>query len=247
MKQGSIFVIICALFLLAPNIQAEDKIIIKLPFAFQDRFQEGSQQLGFPEGNVLQVGCIIKPAGSPIKEVTARNIASGLILTASPKNVGNIWSGLYMVDPMPAFNPTKHMGVWEIRVNDETGNEAMAETHRLNNYGQMPYIDGLTASGNPLAPLLSWSAPNENEIPKNCSIKYQVRLLIGMGNQFHKSEHIIDTKYQIPENLIKSEDLSKIYIRVDTMGYDKTDSEHSLPLEVSSGSFMLLQEALSKK
>ena len=100
---------------------------------------------------------------------------------------------------------------------------------------------------NPLSPLVTWSALNEKDIPMNIVIKYQVRLVTDMKNQLHKSKQFDNTEYQIPENIIKKEDLSKIYLRVDTLGYDKTDSEHSVPLEVGSRSFMLLQEALSKE
>jgi len=247
MKRKVVLLTLCLFFAMVTNALSADKIIIKIPFAFKDRFQAGSQQLGFPEGNVLQVGCLIKPAGSPIKEVTTKNLDTGLVLTASPVNIGNIWSGLYMVSPMPSFDPSKHMGVWEIRVKDEKGNEATAKTHKLNIVGEMPYLEGVKASGNPLAPMITWSAPNEKDIPQGAKVRYQVRLLKDFENQFYKSKHTSDTKYQIPEGLIKSEDLSKIYIRVTTQGYDKNDLEHPLPLELRSQTFIPLKEALGKQ
>lgn len=246
MKQKAALLTLCLIFALVVNAHAADKIIIKLPFAFQDRFQEGSQKLGFPEGNVLQVGCLIKPAGSAIKEVTIKNLDTGLVLTASPQNVGGIWSGLYLVYPMPSFDPDKHMGVWEIMVKDEKGNEATAQTHRLSMRGEMPYVEGLKASGNPLAPALTWTATSAKDIPANCAIRYQVRLLKDFNTQFHRSETTADTKYQIPEGILKSEDLSKIYVRIDTQGYDKTE-KHPLPLELKSQTFMSLEEALGKQ
>ncbi len=229
------------------NALSADEITIKFPFAFMDRFQPGSQQLGGPEGNVLQVGCFIKPAGSPIKEVTIKNLDTGLVLTATPVNVGKIWSGLYQVFPMPSFDTSKHMGVWGIWVKDKKGNEATAKTHKLNIIGEMPYLEGVKASGNPLAPMITWSAPNEKDIPQGVKVRYRVRLLKDMNNKFYKSSITSDTKYQIPEGLIKSEDLSKIYIRVSTSGYDKNDSEHPLPLELQSQTFMPLNEALGKQ
>jgi hypothetical protein len=248
MKQKAILVALCVFFVMGTNVLSEEnKIVIKVPFAFQDRFQEGSQQLGFPEGNVLQVGCLIKPAGSPIKEVTIKNLDTGLALTASPQNIGGVWSGLYLVYPMPPFDPSKHMGVWEILVKDEKGNEATAKTHRLSMKGEMPYVEGLKASGNPLSPTLTWTAPSDKDIPPSCAIRYQVRLLKNFETQFHKSKATPDTKYQIPEGVIKSEDLSKIYVRIDAQGYDKTDSEHPLPLELKSQTFMSLEEALGKQ
>jgi hypothetical protein len=247
MKKKVVLLTLCLFLVIITNALSADQIAIKWPFAFQDRFQEGSQQLGFPEGNVLQVGCFIKPAGSPIKEVTIKNLDTGLSLTASPQNVGGIWSGLYLVYPMPSFDPSKHMGVWEILVKDEKGNEATAKTHRLSMKGEMPYVKGLKASGNPLAPTLTWTAPSEKDIPPGCAIRYQVRLLKNYETQFHKSNPTPDTKYQIPEGVIKSEDLSKIYVRIDTQGYDKSDSEHPLPLELKSQTFMSLEEALGKQ
>lgn len=53
------------------------------------------------------------------------------MLTPSPIKVGNIWSGLYLVDPLPPFEPSKHLGVWEIQIQDEKGNKAVAKTHKL--------------------------------------------------------------------------------------------------------------------
>jgi len=246
MKQGFTVVLISALFLLAPSIQAEDEIIIKMPFAFQDKFQEGSHDLGYRKGKVLQLGCLIKPADSPIKEVTIENLSTGAAYTPSQLKIGNVWSGLYIVDPMPPFDPSKHLGVWKIKAIDEKGNQAVAKTHKLDNYGELPYVKDIKVTGSPLSPLVTWSALNEKDIPMNIFIRYQVRLLTGMKNQLHKSKILDNTEYQIPEDIIKKEDLPKIYVRVDTLGYDKTDSEHSVPLEMGSRSFVLLQEALSK-
>jgi len=50
-----------------------------------------------------------------------------------------------------------------------------------------------------------------------------------------------------PDRPVKSEDLSKIYIRVDTQGFDKNDKEHPLPLELKSQTFKPLNEALGKQ
>jgi hypothetical protein len=225
----------------------EDKINIKLSWAFMNRFQPGSQRIGFPEGNVLQVGCLIEPAGSPITEVTVKNLDTGLVLTATSLNVGNIWSGLYELSPLPPFDPIKHIGVWEIRVKDEKGNEAKVKTNKLDMIGEMPYLEGLKASGNPHAPLISWSAPNEKDIPQGAEVRYRVRLLKDMNNQFYKSDIIADTSHQIPEGIIKSEDLSKIYVRVECQGWDKIDKEYPLPLDLMSQTIIPLEEALGKK
>ena len=211
-----------------------------------NRFQPGLQQLGTPEGNVIQVGCIIKPADSPIKEVTVKNLDSGLVLTIPPLNVGKIWSGVYEM-PWSPFDPSKHMGVWEFRAIDEKGNEATVKTHKLDMKGEMPYLEGLKASGNPLTPTISWSAPNENDVPQGAIVKYRVRLLKDMNNQFYKSKIIANTSLQIPEGNIKSEELSEIYIRVECQGWDKNEKEHPVPIDLMSQTFIPLKEALDKQ
>ena len=79
MKKIVVLLTLCLFVAMVTNaLPEEDKIIFQFAYAFMNRFQPGSQQLGFPEGNVLQVGCIIKHAGSPINEVTVKNLDSGL-------------------------------------------------------------------------------------------------------------------------------------------------------------------------
>jgi hypothetical protein len=243
MKKKAILLTLCLFFSMVVNAFSAYKITIRYPFAFRDRFQASSQQLGFPEGNVLQLGCFIEPADSPIKEVTIKNLDTGLILTATPANLDVIMSGLYYVQPMPPFDSEKHMGVWEIMVKDEKGNEATAKTHKMDINGEMPYVEGLKASGDPLAPVITWSPPKN--IPEGIQVRYRVRLLKDANNQFYISSDIFDTTYKIPQSLIKSDDLSNIYIRIECRGFDKNDF-HSVPIEFQSETFMHLKEALGK-
>jgi len=247
MKKIVAFLSLCLFVGMVTNaLSAEDKLTINMAWAFMNRFQPGSQQIGFPEGNVIQVGCLVKPAGAPIKEVTVKNLDSGLVLAAPAVNVGNIWSGLYEI-PLPPFDPSIHMGVWEIRVIDEKGNEATAKTAKLSLKGEMPYLKGLKATGSRLAPMISWSAPNVEDTPQGAAVRYRVRLLKNLDNQFYKSKIIPDTSHQIPEGTIKDEDLSKIYVRVECQGWDKTNNEHPLPLNLQSQTFMTLEGALGKQ
>ena len=246
MKRTIVLLILCLFFVMVTNALSVD-FIISMPFAFKGQFPPGSQQLGFPEGDVLQVGCVIKPADSPIKEITFKNLDTGLVLTATPQTAGDILSGLYQVMPMPPFDPSKHMGVWEIRVIDEKGNEETAKTHKLDIKGEMPYLEGLKASGNPLAPTITWSAPSEKDIPQEAAVRYSVRLLTDGDHQIYRSRPSSLTIHHIPEGVIKSEDLSKTYIRVQCQGWDKNDHEHTFPLELQSQTFMPLKEALGKQ
>jgi hypothetical protein len=244
MKKIVVFLSLCLFLGMVTNALSEDKISIQMTWAFVNRFQPGSQQLGFPEGDVIQVGCLIKPTESPIKEVTVKNLDSGLVLTAPPLNAGiKIWSGVYEI-PLQPFDPSKHMGVWEFRIKDEKGNEAIVKTHKLDMKGEMPYLEGLKASGNPLAPTISWSAPHENDIPQGAEVKYRVRLLEDMNNQFYKSEIITNTSFQIPEGTIKPERLSQTYVRVECQGWDKNEKEHPIPIDLMSQTFIPLKEAL---
>ncbi len=246
MKQKSICILMYALFLLAPQAQAANEITINLPFAFQDKFQEDVQQLGFPEGKVFQVGCVIKEPDSPIKQVTAKNLDTGLILPLSHQKTGDAWSGLYLAYPFPKFDVKTHSGEWEISAIDENENQTSIKTHKLNINAEMPFIVGIKAAGNPIAPLISWSPPDNTDVHEDFFVRYAVRLLTGMRNQLHRSAFIPETSYQVPEDLIKSKDLAKVYIRIDTYGYDNTDKEHPVPVESSSRTIISLQEALGK-
>jgi hypothetical protein len=238
--------IVCLFVVMVTSPLLADEFIISTPFAFQERFPDGLQQIGFSEGNFLQVGCFIKPAGAPVKEITVKNLDTGLVLKASPVNPGKIFSGLYQVFPMPVFDPSLHMGVWEIRVKDQAGNETTAKTHKLDIKGKMPFVEGVKASGDSLSPAITWNAPGENDMPQGAKIRYQVRLLKA-GNQFYRSSGTTLTAHAIPEGVIKAEDLSKIYVRVQCQGWDQNDHEHFLPLELQSSTILPLKKIMEKQ
>ena len=224
-----------------------DEIVIEIPFAFKDRFPDNAKKLGFPTGNVFQVGALVTPVDSPIKEVTIKNLDTGLVLNASSApQLNKLFPGLYMVEPMPQFDASKHMGVWEIRAVDEKGREALAKTHRMDKDGDMPYVGQLKASGDPLTPMISWKAPNEKDIPKGITVRYVVRLLKDSDNQLYRSKTISNTQHQIPEGKLKSDDLADVYVRIECQGHDKDDLDHPVTLELRSETIKLLKEALNK-
>ena len=110
----------------------------------------------------------------------------------------------------------------------------------------MPYVKDIKASGNPLAPTITWMAPREEDIPEGCAVEYEVRLLKDFNNQYYLASSITDTKHRIRKGRIKSEDLSDIYIRINYWCFDADDKDHPLPYEASSNTFRLLKEALGK-
>jgi hypothetical protein len=220
---------------------------IKYVFVFADRFPNEAEPLGFTPGNVLQIGAFITSAASPITEVTAKNLDTGLVLKLAQLNVGTIYKDLlYEFKPYPAIDPSKHFGVWEIRVKDKKGNEIVATTHKLDKVGEMPYVSNIKASGNPLAPMITWSTP-EKDYPPECKIKYTVRLLKNNRTQFYKSKKgFTETKEQIPEGFLKAEDIPDAYVRIECQCWDTADKDQPAPMELRSETFRPLQEALGQ-
>jgi hypothetical protein len=62
-----------------------------------------------------------------------------------------------------------------------------AKAHKLDMKKEMPYLEGLKASGNPLAPTITWSAPSEKNIPQGAEVRYCIRLLKDANNHFYIS------------------------------------------------------------
>ena len=237
--------LVIALAMIAPNTYATT---IKFAFVFADRFPDEAGPLGFTTGNVVQVGAMVKAGDSPITKATATNLDTGLVLNLSSRKIGTIYKDLlFLHRPFPPFDPNKHKGVWEIRVKDEKGNEAVAKTHRLDKVGKMPYVRNIKASGNTLAPMITWTAPDEKDYPAECKIKYRVRLLKRVDSQFYKSKKgLSDTKEQIPEGFLKPEDIPDTYVRIETQCWDTDDTDQPVPVELKSETFRPLKEALGQ-
>ena len=258
--------ILAALFLvivLALATTTTYAISVKYPFVYINRFPDEGESLGFGKGNLLSLGAFVIPGDSSLTQVTAKNLDTGLILKLTALTVGTIYktqlymffsSGyktqLYMFFPSgkyPPFDPSKHVGVWEIRAKDEKGNEVSAKTHRLDKVGEMPFVGNIKASGDPLAPTISWSPPKEGGYPSECKIRYAVRLLKNIDTQLYRSKCISDdTKHQIPEGVLKSEDIPDTYVRVECQCVDPDDKEHRMPVELMSQTLRPLKEALGQ-
>ena len=247
MKRIILLLTLCFCFCGVTAALAADEIVIKFAWAFKDRFPEYAKKLDLPVGNVLQVGAMVKSSDFPIKEVVAKNLDTGEVLkTSTPSHSKELFAGMYMVFPMPPFDPSKHMGVWEINAVDEKGREAVYRTHRLDKDEDMPFMEDLKASGNSLAPTISWKAPMEKDIPQGVTVRYKIRLLKSRTNQLYRSKAIYETTHQIPEGKLKAEDIPDTYVRVECEGLDKDDSDHPVSLEIRSITMRPLIEALGK-
>jgi hypothetical protein len=227
-------------------------ITIKFPYVFISQFPDEAESLGFTKGIIVQLGAFVTPGDFPVTEVSAKNLDTGLVLKLTTRaGVAKIFKGMILYEAWesgkyPAFDPSKHLGVWEIRAKDEKGNEVAAKTHRLDKPGEIPFVGDLKASGNPLAPTISWSAPKEGGYPPECKIRYAVRLLKSGGDQFYRSKYTNDTKHQIPEGVLKSEDIPDTYVRVECQCVDPDDKDTPMPVELTSQTFRPLKEALGQ-
>jgi hypothetical protein len=221
---------------------------IKYAFVFVDRFPEEAGPLGFIPGNVVQVGATVKPGDFTITEATARNLDTGLVLNLAPRKIGAAYTNLLFLHwPFPPVDPDKHKGVWEIRLKDEKGNEAVAKTHRLDKVVKLPYVKNIKASGSPFAPMITWTALKKEDYPPECTIKYRIRLLKNNRNQFYKTKKLSSkTKDEIPKGFIKYEDIPDTYIRVETQCWDTDDKDHPVGIELKSETFLPFVEAFGQ-
>jgi hypothetical protein len=214
-------------------------------FVFLDQFPENSVSLGFPKERVVQVGAFVKAGDTNIKEVTAVNLESGVTLNAKLMGeLSKIMPTIYLVEPMPAFDPSKHIGIWEIRVKDDKGKVFTAKTHKLDKIEVMPYVENLKVSGNPPSPEISWKEPRN--IPEGCDVMYRVRLLKDYSTQIYLSGYLKDPAHVIPEGKLKKEDLDNTYVRIECQCIDSGEPQQPPPLELRSETFISLKEALSK-
>jgi hypothetical protein len=197
---------------------------------------------------VVQIGAKVTAGDVPIAEATAKNLDTGVVLKLIEKRIGAGQTDiLVLLWPFPPFDPSTHRGVWEIKIKDEKGNEASARTHRLDKVAMMPYVRDIKASGNALAPVITWAAPKQDEIPTQCKIRYVVRLLKDMNNQIYISKPpTSDLKQQIPEGVLKPENVPDTYVRIESQCLDADDMDHAVPVELKSETFRSLKEASAK-
>lgn len=245
-KIFSVSIFVClSLAIVANLVHAKD---IKFGFVFIDRFPEEARQLGFDPGDVVQVGAMVKVSDTPIALATATNLDSGLVLSLASRNIGSIYKDVLLNNyPFPKFDPGKHLGVWQIKVKYEDGHESIANTHRLDKTAKLPYVTDIKASGNRLAPEITWSAPDQNQYPSECKLKYKVRLLKSNSDQFYATKKgSSETRDQIPQGVIKPDDIADTYVRIETQCWDTDDKGQPVPVELKSETFIPLSEVLRR-
>jgi hypothetical protein len=72
-------------------------------------------------------------------------------------------------------------------------------------------------------------------------------LLKNIHSQIYKSEKMLsEPKEQIPEGILKSEDIPDTYVRVECQCWDTDEEDSSMPLEIRSNTFRPLKEALGQ-
>jgi hypothetical protein len=232
-----------AMILLAVQAGAVE---VNMPFLFIDQFDEKAHPLGFPESRVIQLGAHIDTGGIPLSSVTATNLVTGLVLEPSPVDTVNRHpSGIYRVMPLPAFVPGDHLGVWDITAIDVEGNKASVQTHYLDKRERLPYVEGISASGHPLAPTIRWRPLDAEEVPEGCGIRYRVRLFKSIDHPLHRSPPLASPFYKTPRGVIHGDDIPDIYIHIECRCTDLAEPPDPLPLELRSGSFCALKAALS--
>ena len=216
-----------------------------MTFVFLDQFPENAVPLGFPKERVIQVGAFVKAGDTNVKEVSAVNLQSGVTYKAKLMGeLSNIMPTIYLVHPMPAFDPSKHLGIWELRVKDDQGKKYMAKTHNLDKTDTMPYVENLKISGDPLAPTISWNAPNN--VPAGCAVRYRVRILKDSDNQFYRSGYLKETTHIIPGGKLYRANIEDLYARVECQCIDSNEPKKPIPLELRSETFLSFKDAFPK-
>jgi len=95
--------------------------------------------------------------------------------------------------------------------------------------------------------MITWSALDPTRYPSECKIKYKVRLLKSNLEQFYATKKgTSETKDQIPEGILKPEDLAETYVRIETQCWDTDDKDQPVPVELKSETFMPLAKALEQ-
>lgn len=227
-------------------------ISFRYPFAFFDRFPGNAYHLGFKKGPGVgfQVGAMVYPGDAPLTSVTASNLNTGVKVEMESVSLP-IKPGMWSYSA--PWSPEDHRGIWEIMAKDEAGNEATVETHELDMDAVMPFVKEMRASGDPLAPTISWRPPKDKDmedIPEECRLSYVVRLLKAADNQFWQSGGTTSLSVTIPEGVLETEDLFDTWVRIEFRCFDERDYGDFtppywvLPLELRSETFRPLYDLI---
>ena len=129
-------------------------LMVNSTFAFTENFGPNAA-VGLPSGHFFQLGATVDDTlGVPsnIDSVVAKLLPSGSTTPLPFLNIGAIFSGLYnSVTPYAGEN-----GQWEITATNLQGEVSIVNTGRLSDPLLMPLATNLAASGQLLAPLITW-------------------------------------------------------------------------------------------
>jgi len=253
MKLNILYILFFTFCLLFPNSKGGDflmastahgQITIPTPFAFTTLNPPISGYMGFDVGQVLAVGAFVSWGDEEIIEAYATNLESGAVLTLANMDSLAIFSGLYESFPNPTFIPEEHLGAWELTFVGASGEVVTAVTQPISVTETMPYVKGVKAEGDPLAPVISWRAIKENMIPNECRVTYELRLLEGdIDLHFYRSPYFPDPVHEIPAGLITEENLPRVWVRTMAWCVD-TVTDHPIAFEARSNRFQNLLELL---
>lgn len=251
MKSTFIYMLLCTFSLFAPNSKAcffflastaHAQITVPTPFAFTTLNPPISAHMGFDAGQVLAVGAFVSWGDDEIIEAYATNLESGAQLTLANMDSLAIFSGLYESFPNPTFIPEKHLGAWKLTFVGASGDVVTAVTQPISVTETMPLVKGVKAEGDPLAPVISWKAVKENQVPDKCRVTYELRLLEGdIDLHFYRSPYFPDPVHEIPAGLINEEKLPRVWVRTMAWCID-TATDHPVAFETRSNSFQNLLE-----
>ena len=207
--------LLAASVLLCPNDSFALQVVGQ--FAFSDRFPGTAKHLDFVTGTSLGVGAFVTPtSGVPVTESTATNLSTGVQLNLVSASLP-VLPGLYQVLPAPEFDADLHLGVWEIRVKDSAGTEVVVTTAPIDHREAIPYVKRLAATGDPLAPSITWDAPKAQDIPTSCTMGYRVRLLFERTRQIYISPNLTTTSFVVPPGVIRAEDVDELRVRMEAL------------------------------
>lgn len=173
------------------------------PWAVTENY--GPNDAGFRIGHFFKVGALVSdPLGVPGNIVSAQADnpdSSQPDYTLTFLDIGNIFDGLYEVDPLPDY--TGQMGQWEVTVVNKQGETVTASTNVLDNARVIPLARNLQVTNS----TVTWDPVlfDHDNNPATGYVEvdhYEIRLLNGVRDQFYRSSTITGNSFTVPPGLL---------------------------------------------